>query len=124
MRVFKNKPFDRFADREEIADEELCRAVWQAEQGLIDADLGGGVIKQRLARKGQGKSGGYRSIVIFRRAERAFFVYGFAKGDRANIRRDELQAFRKLASEMLVLDNKELKAAMRNGTITEVICDE
>ena len=124
MRVFKSKPFDRFTDREGIADEELCKVVWQAEKGLIDADLGGGVIKQRLARKGQGKSGGYRSIVLFRRAERAFFVYGFAKGDRANIQRNELQAFRKLASEMLVLDNKELRAAMRNGTITEVICDE
>lgn len=124
MRVFKNKPFDRFANREGIVEVELCEAVWQAEKGLVDADLGGGVIKQRLARKGQGKSGGYRSIILFRRTERAFFVYGFAKGDRANIQRDELQAFRKLASEMLVLDNKELRAAMRNGTITEVICDE
>ena len=124
MRVFKNKPFDRFANREGIAEVELCEAVWQAEKGLVDADLGGGVIKQRLARKGQGKSGGYRSIILFRRTERAFFVYGFAKGDRANIQRDELQAFRKLASEMLVLDNKELRAAMKNGTITEVICDE
>ena len=124
MRVFKTKPFDRFADREGISAEELCKAVQQAEKGLVDADLGGGVIKQRLARKGQGKSGGYRSIILFRRTERAFFVYGFAKGDRANIQRDELQVFRKLASEMLVLDNKELRAAMKNGTITEVICDE
>lgn len=124
MRVFKSKPFDRFADRERIVDEELCKAAWQAEKGLVDADLGGGVIKQRLARKGQGKSGGYRSIVLFRRAERAFFVYGFSKSDRANIQQDELQAFRKLANEMLVLDNKELRAAMRNGTIMEVICDE
>ena len=124
MRVFKNKPFDRFANREGIAEVELCKAVRWAEKGLVDADLGGGVIKQRLARKGQGKSGGYRSIILFRRTKRAFFVYGFAKGDRASIQRDELQAFRKLASEMLVLDNKELKAAMKNGTITEVICDE
>lgn len=120
----KTKPFDRFAGREGIADEELCKAVRQAEKGLVDADLGGGVIKQHLARKRQGKSGGYRSIVLFRRSERAFFVYGFAKGDRANIQRDELQAFRKLASEMLVLHNKELRVAMKNGTITEVVCDE
>ena len=124
MRVFKTKPFSRFANREGIAEEELCRAIRQAEKGLVDADLGGGVIKQRLAREGQGKSGGYRSIVLFRRTERAFLVYGFAKSDQDNIRQNELQAFRKLASEMLALDDKALAAAVSNGTITEVIYNE
>ena len=124
MRVFKNKWFDRFAKREGISEEELCKTVQQAENWLIDADLGGGVIKQRMARKGQGRSGGYRSIVLFRRAEKAFFVYGFAKSDQDNIRPNELKAFRKLASEMLALDDKALTAAMENGTIAEVICNE
>jgi hypothetical protein len=105
MRVFKTRPFVRFAGRERIADATLCEAVRRADRGLIDADLGGGVIKQRIARPGQGRSGGYRSIVLFRRGERAFFAYGFAKNDRANIRHDELAA------------------AMRNGTIVEVDCD-
>ena len=77
---FVTKPFVRFASRERIADEELCEAVRRAERGLIDADLGGGVIKQRLARAGQGKSGGFRSILLFRRGSKAFFVYGFARG--------------------------------------------
>lgn len=122
MRVFKTKPFSRFADHEGIADTELCEAVRRAKEGLIDADLGGGVIKQRLARKGQGKSGGFRSIVLFRRSEKAFFVYGFAKSDRDNIRRDELKAFRRLADEMLAYDDKALKAAMKNGMITEIRC--
>ena len=122
MRVFKTKPFARFANREGIADEELCEAVYQAQRGLIDADLGGGVIKQRLAREGQGKSGGFRSILLFRRGSKTFFVYGFAKNDRDNIRRDELKAFRKLAGEMLTLDDKALVAAMRNGTIMEIEC--
>ena len=80
------------------------------------------MIKQRLAREGQGKSGGFRSIVLFRRGSKAFFVYGFAKSDRDNIRRDELKAFRKLASEMLALDDRALVAAMRNGTIMEIEC--
>jgi len=122
MRVFKTKPFARFASREGITDEELCEAVHQAERGLIDADLGGGVIKQRLAREGQGKSGAFRSILLFRRGSKAFFVYGFAKSDRDNIRRDELKAFRKLAGEMLALDDKALAAATRNGTIMEIEC--
>lgn len=77
-----------------------------AEVGLIDADLGGGVIKRRTARKGHGRSGGFRSIVLLRRGERAFLVYGFAKSDRGNIRRDELRAFRKLADEMLGFDTR------------------
>jgi len=85
MRVFKTKPFIRFADREGVSDSSLCEAVQRADAGLIDADLGGGVIKQRLARQGQGRSGGFRSIVLFRTQYRAFFVYGFAKKDRANI---------------------------------------
>jgi hypothetical protein len=122
MRVFKTKSFARFARREGIADEDLCEAVRQAERGLIDADLGGSVIKQRLAREGQGKSGGFRSILLFRQGSQAFFVYGFAKSDQDNIRQNELKAFRKLASEMLTLDDKALAAAIRNGTITEIEC--
>lgn len=123
MRVFKPKPFTRFADQEGIDDAMLCEAVRRANDGLIDADLGGGVIKQRIARKGQGKSGGFRSIVLFRRGERAFFVYGFAKSGRENIRKDELRAFRRLADEVFGLDDRALRAAMANGTVTEVICD-
>jgi len=120
MRVFKTKPFVRFANRERIADEDLCEAIRRIERGLIDADLGGGVIKQRLARKGQGKSGGFRIILLLRRGSIAFFVYGFAKNDQGNIRRDELNAFRKLAGEMFTLDEKALAAAIKNGTITEI----
>ena len=123
MRVFKTKPFTRFADHEGIGDRTLWNAARRAEEGVIDADLGGGVLKLRLARQGQGKSGGYRSIVIFRRGSVAFFVYGFAKKDRSNIRTDELRAFRTLAAEMLKLDDKALVAAMQVGAITEIGAD-
>ena len=94
------------------------------ERGLIDADLGGGVIKQRIARKGGGRSGGFRAIVLFRRDELAFLVYGFAKSSRANLRRNELEAFRMLADEMLNLTGASLAAALANGTIIQVTCDE
>ncbi|MFW6027363.1 MAG: type II toxin-antitoxin system RelE/ParE family toxin [bacterium] len=124
MRVFKTKPFARFAKREGIDDATLCDAVRRAEKGLVDADLGGTVIKLRIARKGQGRSGGFRSIVLFRQGELSFFVYGFAKRDRDNIRKDELGAFRALADEMLNLDEAELSAAMANETIFEVICND
>lgn len=92
--------------------------------GQIDADLGGGVIKQRIARPGQGKSGGLRDIVLFRGLEWSFFAYGFAKSDTDNLRRDELKAFRLLADEMLGMDEASLQAVLENGTLAEVICDE
>lgn len=124
MRIFKNKPFIRFARKEGIADADLCEAVDRAGKGLVDADLGGGVIKQRIARYGEGKSGGFRSIVLFRKEDRAFFVFGFAKRDRDNIGKDELKAFRELADRMLAMNDGQIRAALKNATITEVRCDE
>jgi hypothetical protein len=123
MRVFKNKPFARFARKNDISDADLCKAIQDAARGLISADLGGGVIKQRLARRGSGKSGGFRSLIIFRARERAIFVHGFAKNDVENIRPDELAALKKLAAEMLAYRREELESAIASGTIMEVRCD-
>ena len=124
MQTFKTKAFARFADREGLEDAALCEAARRAGEGLIDADLGGGVIKQRIARKGGGRSGGFRTIVLFRRGELAFFVYGFAKSDRDNLRRDELVTYRLLADGYLALDGKGLAAAQAAGAIVEVNCDD
>ena len=104
-------------------DAKLCEAVERAAKGLVDADLGGGVIKQRIARPGQGRSGGVRALVLFRRGERAFFVHGFAKSAREDLRRDELKALRELADEMFGQDARGLDAMLANGTISEVDCD-
>lgn len=120
MQTFKTKAFARFANREGLNDAALREAVRRAENGLIDADLGGGVIKQRIARQGGGRSGGYRTIVLFRSGKLAFFVYGFAKSDRGNLRPDELAAFRLLADEYLGLDKSGLAAAQSVGAIIEV----
>src|SRR5579863_4114209 len=93
VRIFKSRWFQRFARKEGIADAALCEAIARAERGQVDADLGGEIIKQRIARPGQGKSKGYRTIIFFRRGTRAFFVYGFAKSRQANINDDEKQQF-------------------------------
>ena len=124
MQTFKTKAFARFAEREGLEDAALCEAVRRARSGLIDADLGGGVIKQRIARRGGGRSGGFRTIVLFRRGELAFFVYGFAKSDRENLRREELETYRLLADEYLALDRRGLAAAQAAGAIVEVTCDD
>ena len=121
MRVFKTKVFGRFARKMRIADPELVSAIRSAEAGLIDADLGGGVIKQRIARAGEGKSGGFRTIILFRAGDRAFFVYGFAKNERANIRDDELMEFRRLATSLMSYGDRELAQALHGGALTEVI---
>lgn len=124
MRILLNRPFQRFAAKEGLSDEDLISAIVRANRGLIDADLGGGVIKQRIARPGQGRSGGYRSIVLFRSSERAIFVYGFAKNDRSNISGGELAAFRELATILLAFDDQEIDLAKESEKLREVEFDE
>ena len=102
----------------------MCEAVRRARSGRIDADLGSGVIKQRIAGKRSGRSGGFRMIVLFCRGELVFFVYGFAESGRNNLRRDELETFRLLSDEYLALDEKGLAVAQAAGAIVEVTCDD
>ncbi|MBV8048554.1 MAG: type II toxin-antitoxin system RelE/ParE family toxin [Paludibacterium sp.] len=120
MRVFKNAWFERFARKQRISDKVLLAAIECAEQGQIDADLGGGVIKQRLARVGQGKSGGFRSIIFYRAAGRAFFVYGFAKSDQDNIDANEVAQFKKAAAHVLGLTDEQLAQMICKGQFSEV----
>ena len=81
------------------------------------------MFKQRIARPGGGKSGGFRTIILLRAGERAFFVHGFAKSDQANIRDDELAAFKLLAAELLAYSDLAIAAALANGILMEVTDD-
>jgi hypothetical protein len=123
MRIFKNKPFSRFERKNGITDAELCEAILDVDRGLIDADLGGGLIKQRVARKGSGKSGGFRTMIVYKVGALAIFIHGFAKNEVANIRPDELTALKKLAFSMLGYSVNELEAVVASGTLIEVKCD-
>ncbi len=123
MKVFKNAWFGRFARKEKISADALWDAVERAENGQVDADLGGGVIKQRIARPGEGKSKGYRSIVLFRKGELSFFVYGFSKSELGNIRADEEAQFKKMAKHVLSLTNAQLSQMVANGQFEEVTKD-
>jgi hypothetical protein len=124
VRIFRNKSFTRFARKARITDAELYEAIANVERGLIDADLGGGVIKQRIARPGSGKSGGFRALILLKLGERAFFVHGFAKSERDNIRDDELTALKKLAGELLDYDEAALAKALAASVLMEVTYDE
>jgi hypothetical protein len=119
VRVFKSRWFQRFARKEGITDAVLRDAVIRAERGQIDADLGGGVIKQRIARPGQGRSKGYRSIILYRRGGKAFFVYGFSKSQRANINDYEEQEFKEAAKIVLSLTEDELAVRLKRGDFVE-----
>ena len=124
LRIFKTRWFTRFARDERIADSSLSQAVTRAGQGLIDADLGGGVIKQRVARAGQGRSGGYRVLLAYRRGHRAVFIYGFAKRERENIESDELKTLREIASGWLAADAQRMNEALNQGALKEVPNEE
>jgi hypothetical protein len=120
VRIFKNTWFNRFANKEGITDAEVREAVNQLEAGQPDADLGGGVFKVRVARSGEGKSGGYRVIVFFKSKKRTFFVYGFVKSARANIDQGELRAFKKRSKDAFSMTETQINDRLRNGTLIEV----
>jgi len=120
MRVFKTKWLARFARRERILESSLLDAVARAERGLIDADLGGGLIKQRVARRGEGRSGGYRVVIVYRVKTHAFFIYGFAKSDRDNITDDELQTMRDVAASLRLYDDARLHDALLTNELEEI----
>ena len=124
MRVFKTKWFVRYARREKIGDQGLCGAIERAERGIVDADLGGGVIKQRVPRAGQGRSGGYRMLIAYRSGDRAVFLYGFAKNERDNIEDDELATLKEIAAAWLEADAEHLHHALQEGVLREVRYDD
>lgn len=124
MRVFKNGWFQKFARKEKISDAMLCEAVARAERGQIDADLGAGLIKQRVARPGAGKSGGFRTLVFFRAQTRAVFAFGFAKSDMANLDAGDEAYMKKAAKLVLEFTDAQMKAEVDAGRMLEVKCDD
>jgi hypothetical protein len=96
----------------------------EAQCGLIHADLGGGIIKQRAAKNNKGKSGGFRTLIVFKMETRAVFVYGFAKNEIENIDNASLTALKLLAEEILNYDESELTDAIHRNALIEVICNE
>lgn len=118
--VFKTKWLARFARRERITDGSLREAIDRAERGIVGADLGGGLIKQRMARGGQGRSGVYRMLVAWRQQGRAVSLYGFAKSEQDNISFDELLSLRQIAAAWLGADTDRMMAAIEANELQEL----
>jgi len=120
MRIFKTKAFDKFAQKNRISDRELYEAITRAEAGLIDADLGGNIIKQRLSGNQQGRRGGYRSFIFYRINENCYFVAGISKNQRDNITAKELSALKELAQEYLKLTTQQILMQIKRGYFIEI----
>ena len=124
MRVFKYKKFSRFANKEGISDEDLLDIVDKLEAKQSDANLGGDVYKMRVARPGEGKSGGHRVIVYFRNEYRTFFSYGFSKSDMDNISERELKMLKCDAKKQFSITDEQIKLLLKDGTFIEIIKED
>jgi hypothetical protein len=120
VRIFKTKWLVRFARKERLADRSLRAAITRAARGLVDADLGGGIIKQRVVRPGQGRSGGYRMLIAYRAGVRAVFLYGFAKNERENIEPDELATLREIGAAWLAADDAKITRSLEERILEEI----
>jgi hypothetical protein len=123
VRIFKNKLFIRFARKAGISNAKLCQAVKEMESGKIDADYGGGVVKQRIAHPHAGKSGGYRSVILYHRGNKSFFVYGFAKNERENMNKVQERNFKQLAKALFAFSDDEIAKIVKTGACEEIMCN-
>ncbi len=119
-RAFKTKYFSRWMRKTELTDKALGKAVKEMAQGLIDADLGSGVVKKRIGLAGRGKRGGARTLVATNKENRWFFLFGFEKKERANIQDDELEALQEIAKELLARTDQQLDTALVEGLLQEI----
>jgi len=124
MQVYKSKWFSKWADKEDLTDSDLSAAVKEMANGVIDADLGGHVMKKRVALQGQGKSNGARTLLAFKVGDKAFFMYGFAKNQQDNISPKELKALKLMAKHVLSYTPAQLSVALSAGEFIEVKNDE
>ena len=124
LRIFRTKSFGRFQRKEGITDGSLADAISRAERGLIDTNLGHGLIKQRVARPGEGRRGGFRTVVAYRVGERAVFIFGFAKSDQANLSKADERDLKDFGALLLALDARGIETMIAGNELAEVKYDE
>jgi hypothetical protein len=121
VRIFKNTQFARFARKAGISDDDLKAIVPELENGQWEACYGGDVYKKRIARPGEGKSGGYRAIIIFRSEKMTYYTFGFSKSDLDDISEKEERRLKAHASTMLNLTEAQLQARLDEGALLEIL---
>jgi hypothetical protein len=122
VRVFKDLEFHDWARDEGVSDAVLCTAAAEIENGLVDARLGGFLIKKRVAAPGRGKRGGYRTIAAHRQDNRLFFLHGFAKNEKDNITKNEKKALQMLGEQYMNFVDTVLAQQITENLIVEIVC--
>jgi len=120
MRIFKSKWFSRYARKEKITDKQLKDAIDNVHKGLVDCNYQDGVIKQRIARSGQGKSGGYRSIILYHFKSHAFFIFCYSKNEKSDLEPNEIKTFKALSKEYMQLTDNQIQELIELNELTEV----
>ena len=120
LRIFKTKTFARWMRKEGLKDAALVGAIAEMDDGVIGVSLGGSVFKKRVAFPGRGKSGSARTLIAYKRGQRAFFMFGFSKTEKVNIDANELRALKLMARTLLEKSNTKLKNDLKKGILIEV----
>ncbi|PHS34052.1 MAG: hypothetical protein COA92_03180 [Sulfurovum sp.] len=120
MKKLKTKWFTKWAKKQKLVDDRLLSAITDMQNNLSSINLGGGLYKVRVSQEHSGKSGAYRTIVVYRKDDRAVMVYGFMKKEQENLSSSELKSFKKLAKDILALNNEELDKAIENKVFTQI----
>jgi len=123
LQVLKTKSFSRFARKEGLEDALLVAAIAAIERGLMDADMGGGLIKQRVARKGGGKRGGFRTLLAYQQGKKAVFLFGFAKNAQENISPEDVRDLKEYGAILLALKSEDIARMTQDGALQEVDYD-
>ena len=114
------KWFLRWVRKTDLSNVVLEEALANLEKGLSVADLGKNLYKVRVKREGQGKSSGYRTIVVYRERKRAIFLYGFAKNEMENLTSKELHYFQKLGNDLLKLNRSQIEIAIKDNVLFDL----
>ena len=120
MLKLKTKWFNKWSKKNSIKDDTLIKTITSMSDNLGTVNLGGGLHKVRIPRDLEGKSGGYRSNVVLKQNELAIFVYGFAKNEKDNLSKDELNYFKKLAKDLLKIEIKKYKSLIQSGEFIRI----
>jgi hypothetical protein len=120
MHKLMTKHFAKWASKQKIPKKELASALAEVQEGNFEANLGGHIYKKRIRLEGRGKSGGGRTIICYKRNDRAIFIHGFAKNEKSNLSPRELNAFKELAKILLALSPEDIQVAINNGDFIEV----
>ena len=120
MKELMTKEFSKWVSKQDIHDNELSNALKELETGSFEANLGGHIYKKRIRFKGKGKSGSGRTIICYKKEDRAIFIHGFSKNEKDNLSSKELIAFKEFSKILLAFSLTEIDTAIKNGDFIEV----